>query len=1103
MAQCPECDAQIMVPMNAIGAGMVVGNFKLLRKLGTGGMGDVYLAEQSSLERKVALKVLPPAMTRDQNTTERFLQEMRNQAALNHPNIATAFDAGQDRDIYYLAMEYVEGVDLARILDKRERLPEREALRIALEVARGLDYAWYKRKIIHRDIKPGNIIISKDAEVRILDMGLSRSMTEMVDLSGTNYLVGTPLYMSPEQIDSDTVLDFRTDMYSLGTTLYHMLTGVTPYAGKTVTQILGQRATKDPPSIRQLNPDVSEGCAAVVRAMMARKRDERFADWPAVMASINQALDGYVPLTPLSIAAAQKAQSDSGLTQAREKEAVEVEGGPTPAPEPESKALPIPEPVKNPMIPVYLAGLGVVALALATALIGFLRMKPRIITVEVPVEQVVQNSVMPVEPGISGRLDPANNQEKQELSELSTNSSAGTISMSAEEEAILRKEQEDERARDEVQALYDFSVENLLKSPEDFDPHVEAFTQVMKEAERLELFTLKETAAQEIDRLRKLKRDRIENLLARLQDQATVAIDAGAYEQAALLVREYDGPMMSETLTARKTLAASVAKKAASVRKNRMIAARRADVAYAELLTSLTQSMVSNQQVSALGEMVQLAKADELYEPIHDKVYQLEGLVNLLLEIEQNVLSTFRTQIGKTIEVEFLNETKTLVIKSVEADEVMASQLIAGEGVGGTIGFAFNSDDLSMQERLARITEAYGDQSHFVLGFMALQGGNLSAASQYFKKTENDLASGLLKEVDILAKKKEEEDLRQAQAALEREARWAFANVLHSARLPMGIDDEQKLLEVFGQSQFDEDRQRVVSVMADAFREKYGSTELAHKHRILLRQLSGETFREMSVDELKRDLVKHNAEYNGGGLFETNTFSVVKIDLDGSENVGDLRALKDLPVQALRLSGKQVRNIDPLKGMPLRSLVLKGTAVKDLSPIRGMPLESLSLEDTQGIREIGVLQNARLRSLNIKGTEISNLKPIAGQPIEQLLVSYHVKDISPLVDMPLTHLSLSGSKVRNLSALQGKPLEFLDLLGTPVEDVSALEGMPLKVIKLHPQKIRKGLDVLRAMPSLEQFQTARNIEPISREDFWKLVDDGTFVPDSRRGTAQK
>ena len=117
-------------------------------------------------------------------------------------------------------------------------------------------------------------------------------------------------------------------------------------------------------------------------------------------------------------------------------------------------------------------------------------------------------------------------------------------------------------------------------------------------------------------------------------------------------------------------------------------------------------------------------------------------------------------------------------------------------------------------------------------------------------------------------------------------------------------------------------------------------------------------------------------------------------------------------------------------------------------------------------------------------------------------MSYHVKDISPLVDMPLTHLSLSGSKVRNLSALQGKPLEFLDLLGTPVEDVSALEGMPLKVIKLHPQKIRKGLDVLRAMPSLEQFQTARNKEPISREDFWKLVDDGTFVPDSRRGTAQ-
>ena len=295
IAVCPHCDATLMVPMDAVGTGTLVGGYKLLERIGSGGMGTVYLAEQISLKRMVALKVLPPAITRSEKFVQRFRQEVKMHGQLTHPRIAMAYDAGNDRDIHYLAMEYVKGTDVGRLILTRKIIPEQEAMSIALAVAEGLAYAWEKKKIVHCDIKPGNLMVLDDGDVKILDMGLSKSLIDMADLTQTGYMVGTPLYMSPEQADGNSEVDFRSDIYSLGSTLYHIVTGVTPYQGRNVTEVITKKNSGDPPAASAMCAEVGEPCSRLIAKMMARDSGERFQSYEELMVAIRQAMAGHVP----------------------------------------------------------------------------------------------------------------------------------------------------------------------------------------------------------------------------------------------------------------------------------------------------------------------------------------------------------------------------------------------------------------------------------------------------------------------------------------------------------------------------------------------------------------------------------------------------------------------------------------------------------------------------------------------------------------------------------------------------------------------------------------------------------------------------------------
>lgn len=256
---------------------LVAGKYKLLELLGSGGMGSVLLCEHVLMGRLVALKILP-INPNEPGAVERFYREARAVAALDHPNIVRAYDMDRNDKVHFLVMEYVEGVSLHQLVKKHGPLDIRRAAHYIAQTAAGLEHA-HQCGWVHRDIKPGNLLLNRQGTVKILDMGLARFFEERYDVTRRyeeNAVIGTADYISPEQATTPHEVDIRSDIYSLGATFYFLLTGRAPFEEGTVAQKLLWHQVRKPPAIRSLRPDVPAEMEAVVEKMMAKSRLERF-----------------------------------------------------------------------------------------------------------------------------------------------------------------------------------------------------------------------------------------------------------------------------------------------------------------------------------------------------------------------------------------------------------------------------------------------------------------------------------------------------------------------------------------------------------------------------------------------------------------------------------------------------------------------------------------------------------------------------------------------------------------------------------------------------------------------------------------------------------
>ena len=293
--ECPSCKKNVIIPMPEIIEGMKLGEFIVSRRLGAGGMGEVWLAEQPSMDRKIALKILSPALMSDKSFVDRFMAEVKLSAKLEHSNIVSAYSAGHEKGVRFLAMSFVDGCELETKLRIDKVMKEQEALKIVRDLADALKYAWNKFKIIHRDIKPANIMLDEDGYPKLMDMGISKSLSDDSSLTMTGTVMGSPHYISPEQGRAEKTIDFRADLYSLGITLYQMVTGELPYNADTTMGVLSKHLMDDFPPPQDKNKDVSKYCSALLKIMMQKKPEERQPSWEALIEDIDFVLQGKFP----------------------------------------------------------------------------------------------------------------------------------------------------------------------------------------------------------------------------------------------------------------------------------------------------------------------------------------------------------------------------------------------------------------------------------------------------------------------------------------------------------------------------------------------------------------------------------------------------------------------------------------------------------------------------------------------------------------------------------------------------------------------------------------------------------------------------------------
>ena len=293
--QCGHCGEIVAVPTSRITTGAVISDFIIQEELGRGGMGVVYLTHQITLDRPAALKVLAGAYANNPEFVVDFIKEARAAAKLNHPHIVQAYAVGEDEGIYFFAMEHIDGETMKDYMKREGVVKVDFALEVIQQIAEALDYAWKEQRLVHRDIKPDNIMLTAKGRAKLADLGLARVAGD-IDDADSDEVMGTPQYISPEHL-TGAEMDVRSDIYSLGATLFHFITGRFAFEGRTATEIARKHLEEQVISPRKLDPNIPESVCRIIFKMMAKNVNERYQSAEDLVEDLRMARQGRKPVS--------------------------------------------------------------------------------------------------------------------------------------------------------------------------------------------------------------------------------------------------------------------------------------------------------------------------------------------------------------------------------------------------------------------------------------------------------------------------------------------------------------------------------------------------------------------------------------------------------------------------------------------------------------------------------------------------------------------------------------------------------------------------------------------------------------------------------------
>ena len=282
-AFCPACNTKLLVPM-------IIGNYQLLSPMGSGGMGTVYKAFDTALQRFVAVKLMKKELAANPQFVADFTREARAAASLNHPNIAQILSFGQTNETdgqYYIVMELLEGSSLDHMIETHKRVAELDVLNIGIQVASALKAA-YHRGVIHRDIKPGNILFNSESQAKVVDFGLAQFAGAEEEKRQEDGIWGTPYYIAPEKLNGERE-DFRSDMYSLGGTMFHALAGRPPFEANTATEVVLKHLREPALSLKTFAPDICDQTMQAIGCMLRKNREDRYSSYDELIEDLEEA----------------------------------------------------------------------------------------------------------------------------------------------------------------------------------------------------------------------------------------------------------------------------------------------------------------------------------------------------------------------------------------------------------------------------------------------------------------------------------------------------------------------------------------------------------------------------------------------------------------------------------------------------------------------------------------------------------------------------------------------------------------------------------------------------------------------------------------------
>jgi serine/threonine protein kinase len=684
---CPECDNTLMVPLMQLGPGFVVGGFLIKHKLGEGGMGEVYLATQLSLERDVALKILPSRFTRENSFVVRFLKEVHYQAKLDHPNIVAAYDAGEDSGVYYMAMAHVAGETLEEWLEREGTLAEKDALQVVRQIAMALQYASGEKGILHRDIKPANIMLTPTLHAKVLDMGLSKNTFEKSSTTLADALMGTPNYMSPEQIDHPRDIDTRSDLFSLGMTLYHMLTGQVPFEDTGYLKTLQRHAREKLEDPRNLVPGIHKGTACLLARMLARDPDDRYADWDAFLSDLHQVISHQRPPKPPGGESSLELNADSG-PDPRPK--------PTPAEGPPDTLADRPRSLRGIILSVCIG-----------LFLGIM-------------------FVFMLAPGLT---DP------QQGSQLSP---AATPTSSPPPPAPTPTRTE---STPDLSALQQELTTIILKYERDQSQHDDILRELMSLSSRASETRVSESVAEQITRVRQDRKEALQDARKLLRENTTRIL----YEQGPVPARTYmnnfQSPFVDELGDQANDLRRRIHVWEQQERSQRKREAEVAADRLRELLRELVDPVLKREWSRAI-QMVDAAAEEPSLFPVSDELARLRREVLDLQTVPGEILKTYSDQLHQELSLRLNDRTIQVQIREIQAEGLQVMRILYGDD-----GYPRGSAELFIQFNSLNRAEIYSrlellEGSHYSLyrALLALRSGERESCRRYLEESGTPLA---------------------------------------------------------------------------------------------------------------------------------------------------------------------------------------------------------------------------------------------------------------------------------------------------------------------------------------------------------------------------